>query len=122
MDKWFKIEDDIFISVSNEHQFTIDNKWTTSCFTMNIKYNPNYLIKLIHFYENKISFDWEDNRSRGYNSSIKFFDIYNDSLTITIRSNHWDIKDKLYERNLRLDELLPEDKTYDNNEDIKQTN
>ena len=76
-------------------------------------------IKLHNFYENRISFDWEDNKSRGSNSSIKFFDIYNDSLTITIRSNRWGIKDKSYERNLRLNELLPEDKTSEENVDIK---
>lgn len=122
MDKWFKIENDIFICASTEHQFTIDNKWTTSYFNFDIKSNSAYLNKLLYFYENKLSFDWEDNKARGSNSSIKFFDIYNDSLTITIRTNHWGIKDKSYERNLRLNELLPEDKTYDNNEDIKQTN
>ena len=119
MDKWFKILDDIYICVSTEHQFTIDNKWTTSYFSFDLKSNPAYLNKLHNFYENRVGFDWEDNKSRGSNSTIKFFDIYNDSLTITIRSNHWGIKDKSYERNLRLNELLPEDKTSEENDDIK---
>jgi len=119
MDKWIKIEDEIFSCVSTEHQFTIDNKWTTSYFSIDLKSNTNYLPKLLHLYENKIFFDWEDNKSRGNTSSIKFFDIYNDTVTITIRSNVWGIKDKSYERNLRLDELLPENKTSDDNSDIK---
>lgn len=119
MDKWFKILDEVFVCVSSEHQFTIDNKWTTSYLSFDLKSNPSYLNKLHKFYENRLSFDWEDSKSRGFNSSIKFFDIYNDSLTITIRSNHWAIKDKSHERNIRLSELLPEDKTSDDNDNIK---
>ena len=110
MNNWIKIESEIFICISNEHQFTIDNQWTTSYFSFDVKSNINYLPKFLNYYENKISFNWEDNKSRGTGASIKFFDIYNDVVTLTVRSKDWSIKDKSYERNLRLDEILPEDK------------
>ena len=118
MNNWIKIEGEIFISISNEHQFTIDNQWTTSYFLFDVKSNVNYLPKFLNYYENKISFNWEDNKSRGIGSSIKSFDIYNDVVTLTVRSKDWGIKDKSYERNLRLDEILPEDKTYSDDKDI----
>ena len=118
MNNWIKIESEIFICISNDHQFTIDNQWTTSYFSFDVKSNVNYLPKILNYYDNKISFDWEDNKSRGFEASIKFFDLYNDVATITVRSKEWSIKDKSYERNLRLDEILPEDKTYDDNKNI----
>ena len=86
MNNWIKIEGEIFISISNEHQFTIDNQWTTSYFLFDVKSNVNYLPKFLNYYENKISFNWEDNKSRGIGSSIKSFDIYNDVVTLTVRS------------------------------------
>ena len=107
---WIKIESEIFNCISNDHQFTIDNQWTTSYFSFDVKSNINYLPKLLNYYENKITFNWEDNKSRGTESSIKFFDIYNDVVTITVRSKDWGIKDKSYERNLRLDDLLKKEK------------
>jgi hypothetical protein len=118
MNNWIKIESEIFICISNDHQITIDNQWTTSYFSFDVKSNINYLPKFLNYYDNKISFNWEDNKSRGIGSSIKFFDIYNDVVTLTVRSKEWGIKDKSYERNLRLDEILPVDKTYDNDKDI----
>jgi hypothetical protein len=118
MNNWIKIESEIFTCISNDHQFTIDNQWTTSYFSFDVKSNLNYLPKLLNYYENKIIFNWEDNKSRGFEASIKFFDIYNDVVTLTVRSKEWGIKDKSYERNLRLDEILPEDKTYDDDKDI----
>jgi hypothetical protein len=118
MNNWIKIESEIFTCISKEHQFTIDNQWTTSYFSFDVKSNPNYLLKFLNFYENKLSFNWEDNKSRGIGASIKSIDIYNDIVTLTIRSKDWGVKDKSYERNLRLDEILPEDKTYDDNKDI----
>lgn len=118
MNNWIKIESEIFICISNEHQFTIDSQWTTSYFSFDVKSNPNYLPNLINYYENKISFNWEDKKSRGIGASIKSFDIYNDIVTLTVRSRDWSIKDKSYERNLRLDEILPGDKTSIDDENI----
>ena len=45
MNNWIKIESEIFICISNEHQFTIDNQWTTSYFSFDVKSNVNYLPK-----------------------------------------------------------------------------
>ena len=115
MKNWIKIGDDIIECIKSEHQFTIDNKLTTSHFTIDIKGN-NYFNVIFDLYDNKKTFDWEDNRSRGFVSKIKSIDIFNDILTCQIRSNEFGIKDKSYERNKRLEQILPDDKTSDEND------
>lgn len=117
MKNWIKIGDDIIECVKSEHQFTIDNKLTTSHFTIDIKGN-NYFNIIFDLYDNKKTFDWEDNKSRGSGSNIKSIDIFNDILTCQIRSNDFGIKDKSYERNKRLEQILPDDKTSDENDNI----
>ena len=52
MNNWIKIESEIFICISNDHQFTIDNQWTTSYFSFDVKSNVNYLPKILNYYDN----------------------------------------------------------------------
>jgi hypothetical protein len=42
MNDWLKIEDNIFECLKNEHQLTIDSKWSTSYFTIDTKSNKTY--------------------------------------------------------------------------------
>jgi len=106
MTTWLKIEDNIFEIIKSEHQFTIDNKWTTSFFTIDTKSNTTYFDIILNYYSNKKVFDWEDNKSKGYITSIKTMDIYNGILSFTLRSKEWSIKDKAYERDKRIENIL----------------
>lgn len=107
MNNWLKIEDNIFECLKNEHQLTIDNKLSTSYFTIDTKNNKNYFDIILDLYTNKKVFNWEDKKSKGFESSIKSMDIYNEILSFTIRSKQCSIKDKSYERNERLEQILP---------------
>ena len=62
-------------------------------------------------YVDKKIFDWEDDRSKGWSSSIKTMDVYDGILSFSIKSKEWSIKDKAYERNERLEQILPDEKT-----------
>jgi hypothetical protein len=111
MKRWLKIEDNIFDCLKNEHQFTIDNSWTSSYFTIDTKNNQSYFDIIFDYYTNKKIFDWEDDRSKGWSSSIKTMDVYDGILSFSIKSKEWSIKDKAYERNERLEQILPDEKT-----------
>jgi hypothetical protein len=106
MTNWLKIEDNIFDCLKNEHQLSIDHKWVTSYFTIDTN-NKNYFDIILDLYTNKKIFNWEDKKSKGFESSIKSMDIYNGILSFTIRSKKLDIKDKSHERNERLEQILP---------------
>jgi hypothetical protein len=113
MTTWLKIEDNIFEIIKSEHQFTIDNSWTSSFFSIDTKSNPTYFDIILNYYSNKKVFDWEDNKSKGFSASIKTMDIFDNILSFTVKSKEWGIKDKAYERNERLEQILPEEKTSD---------
>ena len=106
MKPWLKIEDDIFDIIKSEHQLTIDNKWTHSFFTIETKSNPTYFDIIFNYYNNKKIFDWEDNKSKGWTSSIKTMDIFDGILSFTLKSKEWGIKDKSYERDKRIENIL----------------
>ena len=53
MKRWLKIEDNIFDCLKNEHQFTIDNSWTSSYFTIDTKNNQSYFDIIFDYYTNK---------------------------------------------------------------------
>ena len=60
MNNWLKIEDNIFECLKNEHQLTIDNKLSTSYFTIDTKNNKNYFDIILDLYTNKKVFNWEE--------------------------------------------------------------
>ena len=113
MKTWLKIEDNIFEIIKSEHQFTIDNNWTSSFFSIDTKLYPTYFDIIMNYYTNRGIFNWEDNKSKGWTSTIKTLDIFDGILSFTIKSKEFGIKDKAYERNERLEQILPEEKTSD---------
>ena len=42
MTSWLKIGEDIIDCIKTEHQFTIDNEWVNSYFTIDCKRNKTY--------------------------------------------------------------------------------
>jgi len=106
MGAWLKIGDNIIDCIKSEHQFTVDDKWVNSHFTIDIKNNSIYFNIIFDLYNNKRSFGWEDNKSRGHKSIIKSIDVYDNIMTCQIRSNEWGLKDKSDERDKRIDDIL----------------
>lgn len=106
MNNWLKIEDNIFECLKNEHQLTIDNKLSTSYFTIDTKSNKTYFDLILDFYTNKKVFNWEDNKSKGSLSQIKTIDIFDGILSFTLITKEWCVKDKSYERDKRIENIL----------------
>lgn len=106
MTTWLKIGEDIINLIKSEHQFTIDNEWVNSCFTIDIKNNNTYFNIIFDLYNNKRTFDWEDNKSKGSISTIKSIDITDNIITCQVKSKKWGIKDKSDERDKRIDDIL----------------
>jgi hypothetical protein len=108
MKPWFKVGEDIIDCIKTDHQFTIDNEWVNSHFTIDIKYNNTYFNIIFDLYNNKRTFDWEDNKSKGFISTIKSIDVTDNIITCQVKSKKWRIKDKSDERDKRIDEILNE--------------
>jgi len=108
MKPWFKVGEDIIDCIKTDHQFTIDNEWVNSHFTIDIKYNNTYFNIIFDLYNNKKTFDLEDNKSKGFISTIKSIDVTDNIITCQVKSKKWRIKDKSDERDKRIDEILNE--------------
>jgi hypothetical protein len=108
MKPWFKVGEDIIDCIKTDHQFTIDNEWVNSYFTIDLKYNNTYFNIIFDLYNNKKTFDWEDNKSKGSISTIKSIDVTDNIITCQVKSKKWGIKDKSDERDKRIDEILKE--------------
>ena len=117
MIKWVKILDDILYIEDCQVQTTTDMKYTTTFIFIDLKKYPNYLDILHNYYINNTEFDVETKDYKLIKSIIKAFDLYQTQLTLNIRSEKLYIKDKMSEREERINELLDEDKTSDDNDD-----
>ena len=117
MIKWVKILDDILDIEDCQVQTTTDMKYTTTFIFIDLKKYPNYLDILHNYYINNTEFDVETKDFKLLKSIIKAFDLYQNQLTLNIRSEKLYIKDKMTEREERINELLDEDKTSDDNDD-----
>lgn len=113
MIKWIKILDDILDIEDCQVQTTTDMKYTTTFIFIDLNKNPNYLDILHNYYTNHTEFDVETKDYKLFKSIIKTFDLYQNQLTLNIRSEKLYIKDKMTEREERINELLDEDKTSD---------
>jgi len=120
MIKWVKILDDILDIEDCQVQTTTDMKYTTTFIFIDLNKHPNYLDILHNYYSNNTDFDIETKDFKLLKSIIKAFDLYQNQLTLNIRSEKLYIKDKMTEREERINELLDEDKTSDNNDDINK--
>lgn len=120
MIKWVKILDDILYIEDCQVQTTTDMKYTTTFIFIDLKKYPNYLDILHNYYINNTEFDVETKDYKLIKSIIKAFDLYQTQLTLNIRSEKLYIKDKMSEREERINELLDEDKTSDDNDDINK--
>lgn len=106
MTSWLKIGEDIIDCIKTEHQFTIDNEWVNSYFTIDCKGNKTYFNIIFDLYNNKKTFDWEDNKSKGSISTIKSIDVMDNIITCQFKSKNWGIKNKSDERDKRIDDIL----------------
>ena len=113
MIKWIKILDDILDIEDCQVQTTTDMKYTTTFIFIDLNKNPNYLDILHNYYTNHTEFDVETKDYKLLKSIIKTFDLYQNQLTLNIRSGKLYIKDRMIEREERINELLDEDKTSD---------
>jgi len=120
MIKWMKILDDVLYIEDCQVQTTTDMKYTTTFIFIDLKKYPNYLDILHNYYINNTEFDVETKDYKLIKSIIKAFDLYQTQLTLNIRSEKLYIKDKMSEREERINELLDEDKTSDDNDDINK--
>ena len=119
MIKWIKILDDILDIEDCQVQTTTDMKYTTTFIFIDLNKNPNYLDILHNYYTNHTEFDVETKDYKLLKSIIKTFDLYQNQLTLNIRSGKLYIKDRMIEREERINELLDEDKTSDDKDDTK---
>ena len=121
MIKWIKILDDILDIEDCQVQTTTDMKYTTTFIFIDLNKNPNYLDILHNYYTNHTEFDVDTKDYKLLKSIIKTFDLYQSQLTLNIRSEKLYIKDRMIEREERINELLDEDKTSDakNNDNDK---
>ena len=122
MIKWIKILDDILDIEDCQVQTTTDMKYTTTFIFIDLNKNPNYLDILHNYYTNHTEFDVETKDYKLLKSIIKTFDLYQSQLTLNIRSEKLYIKDRMIEREERINELLDEDKTSDDKDDINKNN
>lgn len=122
MIKWIKILDDILDIEDCQVQTTTDMKYTTTFIFIDLNKNPNYLDILHNYYTNHTEFDVDTKDYKLLKSIIKTFDLYQSQLTLNIRSEKLYIKDRMIEREERINELLDEDKTSDDKDDINKNN
>ena len=95
MTSWLKIGEDIIDCIKSEHQLSIDNEWVNSYFTIDCRRNSIYFNIIFDLYNNKRTFNWEDNKSRGFISTIKSIDVMDSIITCQFKSKNWGVKNNV---------------------------